>query len=247
MREVEVSTKVVGKASGWGTSLIRKWIIQGRLPGHVSEKANQFVVLSLPDDAADDDPAAIKEALEAALQPADSYDNVPPPHPGDDLSRPAGNYSVTIRGVAPLPKRELFIQMRMEKERPVELARLLQITSAEAKEIRSRAEHIGPQTVIAAISDEAALWYADMLTKRAGVKVKVVEEIVAKADSTRRPIPSEVRREVWRRDGAACVDCGSRERLEFDHIIPLSKGGANTVRNIELRCELCNRRKGATV
>ncbi|HET9125049.1 MAG TPA: HNH endonuclease signature motif containing protein [Solirubrobacteraceae bacterium] len=60
----------------------------------------------------------------------------------------------------------------------------------------------------------------------------------------RRSIPERVRHEVWRRDEACCVDCGSRERLEFDHIIPISKGGSNTARNIELRCENCNRRKG---
>jgi hypothetical protein len=63
----------------------------------------------------------------------------------------------------------------------------------------------------------------------------------------RRAIPERVRHEVWRRDEACCVDCGSRERLEFDHIIPVSKGGSNTARNIELRCEICNGRKGARV
>jgi len=61
------------------------------------------------------------------------------------------------------------------------------------------------------------------------------------------PIPERVRNEVWRRDEGRCVDCGSRERLEFDHIIPYSKGGSNTARNLELRCEACNRRKGATI
>ena len=59
----------------------------------------------------------------------------------------------------------------------------------------------------------------------------------------RRSVPERVRHEVWRRDEGRCVDCDSRERLEFDHIIPISKGGSNTARNIELRCEICNRRK----
>jgi hypothetical protein len=63
----------------------------------------------------------------------------------------------------------------------------------------------------------------------------------------REAIAERVRHEVWRRDDGRCVDCGSRERLEFDHIIPISKGGSNTARNIELRCEVCNRRKSATI
>jgi len=65
---------------------------------------------------------------------------------------------------------------------------------------------------------------------------------------TDRPtIPSTVRTAVWNRDGGQCVRCGSRERLEFDHIIPLALGGSNTARNIELLCETCNRSKGATI
>jgi hypothetical protein len=63
----------------------------------------------------------------------------------------------------------------------------------------------------------------------------------------REAIPERVRHEVWRRDRGICVECGSRGRLEFDHIIPVSRGGSNTVRNVELRCEPCNRRKGARI
>ena len=59
----------------------------------------------------------------------------------------------------------------------------------------------------------------------------------------RDPVPKEVQREVWRRDGGKCIACGSQERLEFDHIIPISKGGANTARNIQILCEECNRKK----
>ena len=49
---------------------------------------------------------------------------------------------------------------------------------------------------------------------------------------------------VWRRDGGKCSRCDSRDRIEFDHIIPVSKGGSSTARNIELLCESCNRTKG---
>lgn len=57
-------------------------------------------------------------------------------------------------------------------------------------------------------------------------------------------ISEEVRIAVWRRDQGKCARCGSRENLEYDHIVPVSKGGSNTVRNIELLCQDCNRAKG---
>ena len=64
----------------------------------------------------------------------------------------------------------------------------------------------------------------------------------------RRPaVPEEVRIAVWRRDNGKCAKCESREKLEYDHIIPLSKGGSNTVRNIELLCEKCNREKSHNI
>lgn len=63
----------------------------------------------------------------------------------------------------------------------------------------------------------------------------------------REPIPDKVKMFVWQRDGGRCVRCGSRKNLEYDHIIPVSKGGANTARNIQLLCETCNRSKGANI
>lgn len=59
----------------------------------------------------------------------------------------------------------------------------------------------------------------------------------------RERIPQEVMDKVWNRDGGKCIRCGSRELLEFDHIIPFSKGGAATYRNIQILCKGCNIQK----
>jgi hypothetical protein len=65
--------------------------------------------------------------------------------------------------------------------------------------------------------------------------------------SARPRIPERIRIEIWRRDGGKCARCGSRENLEYDHIVPLSRGGSNTARNIELLCEKCNRSKSNNI
>ena len=57
-------------------------------------------------------------------------------------------------------------------------------------------------------------------------------------------ILENVRIEVWRRDQGKCSGCGSRVNLEYDHIVPVSRGGSNTARNVELLCEACNRSRG---
>jgi hypothetical protein len=62
-------------------------------------------------------------------------------------------------------------------------------------------------------------------------------------NNERESIPQDVIDRVWNRDGGRCVKCGSQDKLEFDHIIPHSKGGAATYRNLQLLCEKCNREK----
>ena len=58
-----------------------------------------------------------------------------------------------------------------------------------------------------------------------------------------RKISQSVKDKVWNRDNGRCVLCGSNENIEFDHIVPFSKGGSNTYRNIQILCESCNRKK----
>ena len=73
-----------------------------------------------------------------------------------------------------------------------------------------------------------------------------------------RHIPQSVKDMVWQRDRGMCqanwrIDpsfdkftgetCGSNLNLEFDHIVPYSKGGRSTYRNLQLLCERHNRMK----
>lgn len=82
-------------------------------------------------------------------------------------------------------------------------------------------------------------------------KVQRAVSRISQSDSSsqagRQPIPGDVQIFVWQRDGGRCTKCGSQENLEFDHIIPLSKGGSNTARNLQLLCEKCNRSKGGNL
>lgn len=55
-----------------------------------------------------------------------------------------------------------------------------------------------------------------------------------------RRIPQDVKAAVWQRDQGQCAECGASEYLEFDHVIPFSKGGANTEGNVQLLCRSCN-------
>ncbi|GGK62017.1 TerD family protein [Nocardia camponoti] len=62
-----------------------------------------------------------------------------------------------------------------------------------------------------------------------------------------RSISQDVKAQVWQRDGGRCVECGDGHYLEFDHVIPLSRGGATSAANLQILCRACNRAKGARI
>ena len=74
-------------------------------------------------------------------------------------------------------------------------------------------------------------------------KIEGLKEVI-ELEEDARLIPSEVKAKVWKRDKGQCVQCGSKEHLHFDHILPYSKGGTSKdERNIQLLCARHNLQK----
>lgn len=78
----------------------------------------------------------------------------------------------------------------------------------------------------------------------------------------RRKISEGLRREVFEQCGPKCAYCGQRaetygwrrdvrgryrvyvEGFQWDHLVPVSRGGDNDIDNMVMACESCNKRKG---
>jgi hypothetical protein len=61
-----------------------------------------------------------------------------------------------------------------------------------------------------------------------------------------RVIPREIMLKVVRRDDQHCQVCLQwvpDNMIEFDHVIPYSKGGPTSLENLRLLCRACNRKK----
>lgn len=82
--------------------------------------------------------------------------------------------------------------------------------------------------------------------EHAHVMLNVEQGMAAALPRQRQPIPREIRQAVFQRDGGRCVECQSDFDIQFDHVIPWSMGGADSVENLQLLCGNCNQRKGAT-
>lgn len=52
----------------------------------------------------------------------------------------------------------------------------------------------------------------------------------------------DMRKKMINNNSKCCI-CNSKENLQIDHIVPISKGGRNIESNIQILCFSCNREK----
>jgi len=77
---------------------------------------------------------------------------------------------------------------------------------------------------------------------------KINKKPFDKAGKIRKPIPMRVKHEVMRRDGGQCTHvlangerCGSRRWLDLHHVRRVSRGGEDSVNNLQLLCSAHHR------
>jgi len=119
--------------------------------------------------------------------------------------------------------------------------------------------HKVPNGDLAAVLHEAVRCAIDRHGKRKGAVEPAHERTrkspadadrvtaIGKPKKVRQPIAAEVRRQVWRRDEGCCAwigpdgrRCGSKWRLELDHIHPAALGGPSTLDNMRVLCRAHN-------
>jgi len=78
----------------------------------------------------------------------------------------------------------------------------------------------------------------------------LLAHIPVKTAGVRIPLPTSVKRLVWKKYQGQCAyqhqgrRCSSRFQLEIDHVVSLAKGGENSILNLQLLCRAHNQMKG---
>jgi 5-methylcytosine-specific restriction endonuclease McrA len=120
------------------------------------------------------------------------------------------------------------------------------LTSAEAKD-----EDLDPEDFPDEIPEEVKMMACNVFGHVCPVFF-VSEETTETSEPRRRGrfVLTYVKMRVARRDENTCQICGKHlmdNQIEFDHIIPVSKGGSSEEHNIRVTCFKCNRDKRDSV
>jgi hypothetical protein len=73
--------------------------------------------------------------------------------------------------------------------------------------------------------------------------LRLLENKFTKKHRVDRYIPKQMREEILSKYQFKCVECGVTEKLEIDHIKPISKGGITELSNLQVLCKKHNIKK----
>lgn len=199
-------------------------------PGHVNPAALDVFDQRVPTGAPDQG-----VSTSVAFSPDVSTDSHALGHVEGEVTGPvAAQTQHAPRHVArPAPQERYLLQLMIDRQTRDKLQHVIALLS-----------HAVPDGNPAEVIGRAL----DALTEKLEKRRLGVEGARASQPGTHaRHIPKSVRRAVWKRDGGQCTfvgegghRCGSRKRLEFDHVNPVSRGGGSTESNLRLRCRKHN-------
>ena len=150
-----------------------------------------------------------------------------------------------------LNKKRALVRLQKEKERELQEKEILE------REKKKELEEIEKKQLLEKRKKQEKERYKEYYKRRQREKEKrrhweseAIEEMIDSGEidgnvssDRKRTIPSNIKEIVYARDKGCCVTCGSTVDIEYDHIIPFSKGGSNSVNNVQLLCLKCNRSK----
>ncbi|HET9554751.1 MAG TPA: HNH endonuclease signature motif containing protein [Anaeromyxobacteraceae bacterium] len=186
-------------------------------------------------------PAPQRSDLEA-VDAAPVLGASPAPAPEAAVPAPSAPTRPTVRPVA---EDTWSLRVTVDAAFKEELDRLTELLS-----------HKVPGGELAAVLREAVKCAIEKHGKRQGAVEPARKQARKKAPASpsappsprREPISAEVRRQVWKRDEGRCAwvgpdghRCGSRWRLQLDHVEAAALGGPSTVENLRLTCAAHNR------
>ena len=177
----------------------------------------------------DSTPEAVEKPTQLVPEPVAHHTSAPSdprvPESANDSARPAV--------LAPLAPRRFALQVTIAQETHDRLRRAQELIGFASRDV-------------ATVLDRAlALLVQDLEKKKLGATDRPRSR--AASTTVPRTIPAEVRRAVAARDGNRCAylspwghRCTETRGLEFDHRVPLARGGVSDVSNVRQLCRTHN-------
>ena len=178
-----------------------------------------------------DEPVMVRAIAGAPIQPASSTDERAPGR----VEQPSPRATAPRARVAPIAPQRFALQLTMS-----------QSTHDKLRHAQALLSHQIPNRDLAEVLDQVLDLAIGQLEKR---KFAATAKPRGRQIQSSKPrtIPARVQRAVWKRDGGQCAfvsstghRCSAREKLEFDHVDPVARGGQATTEGARLLCRAHN-------